>query len=342
MKKLSLKAYTKEGLRYIIAIVFIAFMAEVAEITHEKEIIFPEVAALALGLIVLKKTPWQVSRFMLVILMTLCSLFGVLVVRYSPFSLIFNISISFIFTSSCLYFSKTTIIPITSASMLPIILNTTSFIYPISVCILSILISIIQYFMERLSLREPTQRNTTKNKYNFSKRRWFYMLIALIFIAFIPTEKHYLYMIVPPMVVMFIEFSTSSSGFRNRPLQVYVIVVVSAVLGSLFQYIHNKTGLSLFYSECLLFVCIFYAFRLLGKSFAPACAIAVIPTIINQNDLFVYPIEVAIGAFIFLSVSMILFLKCYFWQKPQLFYSILPQYVRNKIIKRPNRNKKQE
>lgn len=340
MKKFSLKAYTKEGLRYILAIVFIAIMAEVAEITHEKEIIFPEIAALALGLIVLKKTPWQVSRLMLVILMTICALFGVLVVRFSPFALIVNIALSFIFTSSCLYFSKTTIIPITSASMLPIVLNTSSFVYPISVCVLSILISIIQYFMERLSLREPVKERINKNKYNFSKRRWAMMLIALILIVFIPTEKHYLYMIVPPMVVMFIEFSTSSSGFRNRPLQVYIIIVVSAVLGSLFQYIHNATGLPLFYTECFLFVCIFYAFRLLGKSFAPACAIALIPTIINQDDLFIYPIEVAIGAFVFLSISMIFFLKCYFWQKPQLFYSILPKYVRNKIIKRPNRSKK--
>ena len=68
--------------RYFISLVLILAMVSIAEITGEREIIFPEVAALVVGSWVLEKQPWKVSKVGLVGLMTLCSIVGVLIVRY--------------------------------------------------------------------------------------------------------------------------------------------------------------------------------------------------------------------------------------------------------------------
>ena len=71
--------------RYFISLVLILAMVSIAEITGEREIIFPEVAALVVGSWVLEKQPWKVSKLGLVGLMTLCSIVGVLIVSIKYF-----------------------------------------------------------------------------------------------------------------------------------------------------------------------------------------------------------------------------------------------------------------
>ncbi|MFR7934323.1 MAG: hypothetical protein ACLU4S_02690 [Clostridium perfringens] len=72
-------------------------MVSIAEITGEREIIFPEVAALVVGSWVLEKQPWKVSKLGLVGLMTLCSIVGVLIVRYVNLGLTIEVLIGLVF-----------------------------------------------------------------------------------------------------------------------------------------------------------------------------------------------------------------------------------------------------
>ena len=67
--------------RYICALLMILLMVGVSELMGEKEIIFPEMAALTIGM-------WTVSRLKLVLLMSIGAIVGVCIVRYSPFPLI--------------------------------------------------------------------------------------------------------------------------------------------------------------------------------------------------------------------------------------------------------------
>lgn len=57
-------------------------MVAFAEYTGEREIIFPEVAALVIGGWIVEKQPWKVSKLGMVTLMTLCSMVGIIIVRY--------------------------------------------------------------------------------------------------------------------------------------------------------------------------------------------------------------------------------------------------------------------
>lgn len=63
-------------------------MVGVSELMGEKEIIFPEMAALTIGMWIVDKKVWTVSRLKLVLLMSIGAIVGVCIVRYSPFPLI--------------------------------------------------------------------------------------------------------------------------------------------------------------------------------------------------------------------------------------------------------------
>lgn len=315
-------------------------MVGASEWLDQKEILFPEMAALVLGLWIIDKKIWKVSRSMLVILMTTCALFGIILVRYSPFPILVNIAISFTFTSICLIVTRTTLIPITSASMLPVILGTDSFVYPLSVFIMSILVVSGQWFMEKNKLRHVTIPDMKKDRFKHNPKHWGKLLFWLILIAAIPVYTGKLYFIVPPLMVMFIEFSSSSSGFRNRPLEVYIVIIISAILGTFFQYyLHTKLGLPEIYTVLLLFLCLFLLFEIFKKPFAPAAAIALVPMILPQEKILAYPFQVAVGAGIFLFVAMFFFLKCYRWKREHLLVCFVPAYIRSRM-ERPKRKER--
>lgn len=327
-------------IRYFFALIMIGAMVGASEWFGQKEILFPEMAALVLGLWVIDKKIWTVSRPMLVVLMTVCAFFGILVVRYSPLPVVINIAISFAFTSICLIMSRTTLIPITSAAMLPVLLETDSLVYPFSVFTMSLLVVLGQWFLEKNAMREVSASNKKKRSFKHNPKHWVRLLFWLVLIAAIPAYTGNLYFIVPPLVVMFIEFSSSSSGFRNRPLQVYMIVVMSAILGTLFQYyLHTILGLPEVCIVLLLFLCVFLLFEIIGKPFAPACAIALVPMIIPQENVLYYPFQVAAGAGIFLFIAMFFFLKCYRWKREHLFVCFIPQFIRSRI-ERPKRKER--
>ncbi|MDN3674602.1 hypothetical protein QWY99_16295 [Flavobacterium branchiarum] len=325
-------------IRYLFTLLIISLMIGVSEWLGEKEILFPEMAALVLGLWVVDKKIWTVSRPMLIALMTVCAVFGILLVRYSPFPLLANIAISFVFTSLCLITTRTSLIPITSAAMLPVLMGTHSLVYPISVFIMSILVVAGQWFLEKIKVRKTPPLHT-KKQHTHNPKHWLKLLFWILLIAIIPVSTGKLYFIVPPLVVMFIEFSSSKSGFRNRPLQVYLIMVIAAFLGSLSQYyLHTIAGLPLVLTVLLLFSCLFLLFEIVGKPFAPACAIALVPMIIPQEKVLSYPFQVAIGTAVFLFVAMFVFLKCYRWKRAHILICFMPRQIRLKI-ERPNRKK---
>lgn len=323
-------------IRYLFALIMIGLMIGASEWLDEKEILFPEMAALVLGLWVIDKKIWTVSKPILVVLMTVCAFFGILLVRYSPFPLLVNIAISFVFTSLCLITSRTTLIPITSAAMLPVLMGTHSLVYPVSVFIMSILVVTGQWLLEKNKLRQTIPLNIKKSTIH-NPKHWIKLFFWLLLIAVIPVSTGQVYFIVPPLVVMFIEFSSSAAGFRNRPIQVYSIIVISAILGTLFQYyLHSKLGLPLVYAVLLLFSCLFILFEIVGKPFAPACAIALVPMIIPQENVLIYPLQVAVGTAVFLFVAMFFFQKCYRWKRAHLLICFVPQPIRLKM-ERPKR-----
>ncbi|KAA2239358.1 HPP family protein [Chitinophaga agrisoli] len=328
-------------IRYALALMMIGLMVGVSQWLEQPEVLFPEMAALALGLWVADKRIWLVSRPMLVILMTVCAVFGVLLVRYSPFPMLINVAISFVFTSLSLIITRTTLVPVTSAAMLPLLFGTDSLVYPLSVFIMCIIVVAGQWLLEKSALRQVIISGKKATHKGHNPKHWTKLLLYVLLIAALPLYIGKPLFIVPPLIVMFIEFSSSAAGFRNRPFQVYLLVVIAATVGAIFQYyLHIVLGVSEAYTALLLSVCVFILFEIVGKLFVPASAIALVPMIIPESEVLAYPFQIAVGAAVFLFAAMFFFQKCYRWKRAHLVICFVPGFVRAKMD-RPKRKERQ-
>ncbi|WP_298613501.1 HPP family protein [uncultured Odoribacter sp.] len=326
--------------RYIYTLLMIFVMVAIAEGTGEKEIIFPEMAALSTGMWIVDKRVWQISKLQFVPLMTLGAIFGICLVRYSPFPMPVNLPLAFTFAAFCLIFSRTTLIPLISACMLPVLLQTESWIYPLAVCLLSVIIVGGQFFMEKKGLRQKLVYAPVARRGKQEIKLWGKIGGSLFLFLALPLYSSTLYVIAPPLIVTYVEFANSKAGFRNRPVQIFLTLGAAALWGTALQgLLHYYWGIPECLVALLIFAGLFSLFIYTNKLFAPACAIALLPLIIPKSDLWIFPLQVCIGSVFFITTAMLLFLKCYKWPKSHLIVCLVPDFLRNTSGRHQKQNK---
>lgn len=294
--------------RYLFGILMAISMVLLAEISGEKEIIFPEICALTIGAWICEQQPWAVNKRRIFALMSVAALFGVLIVRYFPVSLIAQVCICFGFCGFILTVFKTNFVPIISACILPVYLRTTSFIYPIAVMVMAGIIIFAQWVMEKRHLR-PVNRFVPCDfdlKLQFIK--WLKLLVVFGLIALIPFKTHQIYFLAPPLIVMFTELSNPQSPAREKPAYIAGLMTFGAFVGSTFRLLFN-IYLHIPLSICTALSCIvlFIALNKVKINFPPAGAVLLIPMILDKELLLAFPLEVLIGSFVLSYIAMILF-----------------------------------
>lgn len=322
-------------IKYLASLIMILIMVGLAEWSGEKEIIFPEMTALIVGLLIVDKRVWNVKRWQIILLMSLGAVAGICLVKYSPLHYVVNLCIAFAFAGACLLISRTTLIPLISACVLPVLLHTESIIYPIAVFSMSTLVVITQIVMEKCGIRSPLPEKTSGKSGQKEVLRWVILLCFVGLISMFATSTDYSYMILPPLMVTFAEIATSKAGFRNRPTQVFLFLTTAATLGTVFQIIGYHY---LHLPETVIGLCIaaslFLIFEWTGKYFAPAGALAFIPMLLPTEELAWLPLQASIGAALFITIAMIIFQKCYQWNRAQIIYCATPTLLREYMDRR--------
>lgn len=279
--------------RYLISLVMILMMVGLAEWTNEKEILFPEMTALIIGLLIIDKRVWNVKRWQIILLMTLGAAVGICIVRYSPLPYVVNLCAAFAFAGASLLISRVTLIPLISACVLPVLLHTESIVYPIAVFSMSVSVVLVQ-------------------------------------------------IILPPLMVTFVEMVNSKAGFRNRPTQVFLFLTTAATLGTVLQIVgHHHLHLPESIVALTIAAILFLIFEWTGKYFAPAGALAFIPMLLPKENLGWLPLEASIGAALFITIAMVVFQKCYKWNRAQLIFCATPTLLRE-YMNRKKRKKQIE
>ncbi len=294
--------------RYIFGILMALIMVFAAEFSGEQEIIFPEICALTIGSWISEQQPWAVNKRRIFFLMSFAALFGVLVVRYVNIPLIFQVCLCFAFTGFILTLFKTNFIPIISACILPVYLGTKSWVYPVSVSVMALIIIFAQYLMEKFRLRPVNKFIPCEFNIKNQIIKWSKLLFVFGLIAMIPFKTHQIYFLAPPLIVMFTEFANPKSKVRKKPFYIIGLMTFAAFTGCFLRYILNITlGLSL--SLCTFLACtvLFIALGKVKINFPPAGAILLIPMILDKSLLLSFPFEVFTGALILSFVSIFLF-----------------------------------
>jgi hypothetical protein len=295
-------------IRSIASVIMIVLMTATAEVLHEKEIIFPEIAALVIGAWFVDCQPWKVNRIKLVVLMTLSAIVGISIVGFVPLPMFWQVVIGIAFTAVSLTVSKTTLVPMISACILPIYLGTTTIIYPLSVFIMALIIVLVQRFfvdhnyLESVSY-QPIVMSITEGLLYYGKR-----IFVFLILAYWPISVGKVYLVAPPLIVTFIEFTNVKSKLRKQYYKIIGLVGIAAIIGSTSRiYLYETLGLSLTVCTLIIVVSLLLIFSVFDIAFPPAGAIGMLPLILKSEGLLYYPILVVVGCYVLIVAAMTCF-----------------------------------
>ena len=125
-----------------------AVMVGAAEILGEKEIIFPEAGAIALGALAAPRLAWRTDKRSVFFLIGICACAGVLIVLYLPLPLAWQLIAAYLFGQAVLLASRTTFAPLISAAVLPVLLQTRSPVYLAAALALTALVLLLRSALE--------------------------------------------------------------------------------------------------------------------------------------------------------------------------------------------------
>lgn len=294
-------------IRNIAIVVFIGAMALAAALLQQKEIVFPEVGALCVGLWLMPKAVWNARIRQIPLLLTGAALIGLFVNALVPWGFEAKFVIAFIAVVAMLRLMRCNMYPVVSAAMLPVLIGTDSWVYPAAVLVLSSLLSLGRLWFHQTD--RPGYRSDTVF-------HWLWLTIALVFVLFATwMVKRYLpepwstsirFSLVPPLVVTMIEFASRKSGFRQRPWTIWGLIVAAAIIGTSMELLfHRHMGipaLGTMISTALMLL----LFRWF-KPFAPALAISLVPLLLPDAVLPYFPVMAAVGSAYFIIIGMICF-----------------------------------
>ena len=291
-------------LRPFAVVLFLTAMAVVAEITGQREIIFPEAGALCVGLWLIPKAVWNVRLRQVPLLLTTAALIGLGINLFVPACFEIRFALAFCIVALMLRLVSCNMFPVVSAAMLPVLINTTSWVYPVSVLVISLLLA-----GGRLLFPQ-----TDRTEYNpYSWLHWLKLAAALCLILAVETVLTFSfklstlnYAMVPPLVVTMIEFANRKSGFRDRPFTIWCLIVSAAVVGTAAEWgLHRTLGLPMAVGTLLSAVAMLLLFRRF-KPYAPALAIAMVPMILPDTALLWFPLLAAVGGAYFIGAGMVI------------------------------------
>lgn len=300
----------------LVALVLVIIMFAIADTLKEKEIIFPEIAALAFGYWIMEKSPWKGTKLAIWASPALAALTGVLLLRYVPLPPFLLIGTAFVLVVLQLKLLRSAVLPSLSAAILPIITHTTSWMYPLSVCILTAVIALGRFSLETLDLKESSAHplldqdgiGGKKGKALTELLHWGKILAGVLLVSALALQSDYLFMIAPPLLVGFVELSRPNRAVRRTPWKILLLLVLSAFSGVMWFYLVSTILHGSFWiSSGLSLVSVFFLYNVLQVSFPPAAAIALLPVLVPAASLWMYPLHVLLGSTLFILMGIYCF-----------------------------------
>lgn len=293
----------------IMTIILVTLMILLSEVCHEKEFIFPEITALTVGAWLAPKQVWKTNKLKLVLLIAIYASIGIILVKYINIDIYFKILLGFGLCVSGLWLSKTTFAPLISATILPIIINSESWLYPIFATVMSILIVTGQTVLEKFDYRSCFEYvpvvTPLKETVNLNIKR----LLFLALLAFIALRLNLPFMIAPPLIVAFVELSSNHPKLRHSALKLLLVTFLCSFGGAITRLLVSETVQLPLTISALIIVMIMLAVMAKTQTyFPPAGALAILPLLIDADLLVIYPFIIGLG-FIFFIIGAFIITK---------------------------------
>ncbi len=291
-----------------VTVMFVTLMVAAAELSGEREIIFPEITALAIGYIVAEKRSWHVNSIRIVVLITLCAIAGVLIVRSRFAGILTEILIAFALCQLIFMYSGTTFAPFVSAVILPITMQTESFVYPAAAFVLTLIIVALHTLFLKCGLRSDEdfvpKRLNSRTDYIDAVLR----VISVGIVGAVAFMSGYKFVIAPPILVAFTEFSRPGNKARNKPFKTIAVVTLCAVIGAVCRYFINiSLGLPLTVAAAVAAVLLLAVIHKSCMFMPPAGAITILAMIIPETAVMTFSVQILCGVGSFMLLTHIIF-----------------------------------
>lgn len=301
-----MKMNKKLSIRIALSVVALAFMALGADVLGQREVIFPEIAALAIGLWIADKRMWDVNGHEIPLLMTMSAALGVLITTYLHVHIFVQLTLAFLISATIMTMMRVPLIPSIAAILLPVLLHTTSWHYPTSVAVMTTIMAVGTSLMQRWGMKTKLPDATPhKKRMVLSAKAWSVRYLMLLPLLAACAWQHWLFAIVPPLVIILIELANPKNMFRNRPVTLWIDAAIVASIGTASRWLLLES-LSMPYVVAVS-VSFLIAILLLTRTkmmFPPIPALAVIPFILPDTYLW-FPLEVVFGGAYVIGVPLL-------------------------------------
>lgn len=235
---------------------------------------------------------------------------GVLTVRYIKVGLYLEILIAFVFAQILFMLSGTTFAPMISAIVLPVMMQTESFIYPIAAFLLTIAVVLFRRFLLKVKIRDKEDFQSVNLHAKSDVIDTAVRTICVAVVGFFAIWSGFKFAIAPPLLVAFTEFSRPKNKARNKPVKTVLLITVCAFVGTVSRYVLNMTlGLPLTVAALTATTIMLVIVYCTKMYIPPAGALTILSMIIPSENVLLYPLQILVGTAVIMLISRLLFMK---------------------------------
>lgn len=283
----------------LIALIYIALIAEIASATGAFYVLFPELGALAHDVFTRPRGTWARSLLMLAITPFLTALIGIVFTRALPYGYL-SVLLTVGSSVGLIMLLGSPIAPAISAGLLPLVLGVKSWWYPPGVLLGTVLLAALSILWQRLSIAQNWLEPITAAdvvdetlEQNPATSWWLIALMLFVAMAVLVVKLTGLrFVLFPPLVVIGFEMfgHTAICPWAKRPMFLPAACFLTAAGGLLFW---NLLGVGPLAVGCSM-ACGMAVLRLFDLHVPPALAVALLPFVMDHPTI-AYPISVGIG-----------------------------------------------
>ncbi|MBR7084935.1 MAG: hypothetical protein IKI37_07145 [Oscillospiraceae bacterium] len=294
----------KQALPYLMTVLLIGLMTECSALLHNPEIIFPEMAAIAIGSLCAPKFAWNTSKFKILFFICVCAVTGIGIVKFLSVPFALQLCTAFLTAQMLFIFSKTSFAPMISAIVLPVMLQTDSVIYLISALSLTVLVLLLRTIMEKKNILPAVHYQPAELPGKTMLFQAFLRTFAGCLLILPAVLLNCKFAAAPPLLVAFTEFCKTGSPAERKKPNILLFMSFCAVTGTLFRYLFSiLLPLPICIPAMLSISLVLYAMKKYQLYLPPAGAITILAYLIPENTLISYPLQIFTGTAVLLFLS---------------------------------------
>ena len=286
-------------------VMIVALMVLLSEQTGEREILFPEIAAIAVGMLLAPKRAWRTNRLRVLLLISVSAAAGLFISVFLPNPLWVKMSLAFLVAQGILAVSGTGFAPMISAAVLPVMLGTKSGVYLAAAIGLTVVILLVSFVLEKLGVRAPEPFEPLPAPDRTILRRTALKCVLGSLCIFLAVSLNARFAVAPPMLVAFTEFMNPENKAKDHPARAVLLIGLCALAGALCRLIFTvRLGLPLTVSAVIACVILLFLLQRFSLYLPPAAAITVLAMLIPEESLALYPAQVLAGTFVLMGIAV--------------------------------------